>query len=135
MTTDPESLGELSRNLRRFEQSVQQSLDKISTNFVLNSVWVVEKKSLEDKIVGQGREIAQLRAAIQTRDTEKEHEHKELHGRIDQLREGNHQRDDTIRKEKAARWFAIGLAALGLVFGIISAVVAASLNTAINGGP
>ena len=135
MTDEPESLGEISRNLRRVENSINRSLENISTNFVLASVWAVEKRSLDERIGTLGREIGGLRANQQTQEAEKELEHKELNNKITLLKEELHKRDDDVRKERAARWFAIGLASLGLIFGIISAVVAASLNAAINGGP
>jgi hypothetical protein len=129
--SDDVTLGELSRRLQRHEDTTQRELDTIKRSYVSVEVYRLGQEATAKQFSDQGSEIAELKRSEQELEGAKTASHRELHGRIDNERTARLQQLEEARKEKAKTWVAVGLAALGLVLGIISGVVVFQLNNLI----
>ena len=127
------TLGELGRRFDRFEKTIGEALRELGSTFVTAAVYQAEKKIAEELRAAMGREIGELKAAQKTAAAEKVLEHKELHLRIDNLKADLAAKDESLRKEKAQRYFAIGLAILGTILGVAATVTTTSFRIASGG--
>jgi hypothetical protein len=142
MTNDDEvTTGEL----RRLILSLKEDLKEIPKSYLALAVWQVEKAGMDAAQKGIGREIADLRSEHRQMKAAKEaehdafelalqHEKEARQAAVRDLESANARKDAETRKEKAQRFFAIGLAVLSAVLGIIGTVVGASVLAALNGG-
>jgi hypothetical protein len=138
---DDVTLGELGRLIRGLDRKITD----IPNNFLALQVWSVEKAAFERSINGLGREIGELRSEIRATKTEKSAEHDAFELALQQEKEArqaavrdleaaNTRKEAEVRKERAQRLVAVGLAVLSAVLGIIGTVVGASVLAALNGG-
>lgn len=127
---EPMTIGELGRLMKQLATEVRED----RRNYLALQVWEVEKRALEESRRTMGREIGELRRALDTVDAEKGTEHKVLHDKIADLETKRQAGIEQARKDRAKVWVAIGLAALGGVIAIITGVATAALNQAFTGG-
>lgn len=127
---EPMTIGELGRLMKQLATEVRED----RRNYLALQVWEVEKRALEESRRTMGREIGELRRALDTVDGEKASEHRALHDKIADLETKRLAGIDQARKDRAKVWVAIGLAALGAVLAVIGGVATAALNQAFNGG-
>lgn len=142
MTNDDEvTTGEL----RRLILGLRDDFREIPKSYLALQVWQVEKAALDERDRAKGREIGELRTKIEALKVAKETEHDAMELLIHQetkareaavrdLEAANTRKAAEVTKEKAQRFFAIGLAILSAVLGIIGTVVGASVLAALNGG-
>lgn len=127
---EPMTIGELGRLMKTLAAEVRED----RRNYLALQVWEVEKRTLEESRRTMGREIGELRRALDNVDNEKESEHKVLHNKIADLEVKRQAGIEQARKDRAKVWVAIGLAALGGVIAVITGVATAALNQAFTGG-
>lgn len=130
MAEDDVTTGELARLIK----GIREDIRDMHRNFLAVQVWEVEKRAIEDARRTMGREIGELRNTLSTMEAEKEAEHKAIDLELKTIRKEGHDRDESARRERARNWFAMGLAAFGVVLGIIGNVVVSGLTAAIQGG-
>lgn len=135
---DISTIGELGRLIRTLQQDVRD----IPKSFLALQVWEVEKRAMEESRRNLGREIGELRSANERVKAEKKADHDAFElelrrqeadylTRISTLKAKLDERNEAARKERARNWFAIGLAALGVIFTAIGGVLVANINTAL----
>jgi hypothetical protein len=130
MAEDDVTTGELARLIR----GIREDIRDMHKSFLAVQVWEVEKRAIEEARASMGREIGTLRNTLATMEAEKEAEHKAIELELKKVRSDAYARDETARRERARNWFAMGLAAFGVVLGIIGNVVVSTLNASIQGG-
>jgi hypothetical protein len=131
--------------LRRLILGLREDFREIPKAYLALAVWTVEKAAFDSAIKGLGREIGDLRAKYDQLKQAKESEHdamelalhQEVRAResaVPDLEAALERKKAEVAKERAQRLFAIGLAILSAVLGIIGTVVGASVLAALNGG-
>lgn len=129
------TLGEVYRLLLDLSKRLQQHTQDSMTI----RLWEVEKRSFEDKMAGQGREIGELKSDIKSIKAAKESEHDLLEQKITSvqeagkveisaLKEANLVKEDELRKERAKTWLSISLAILSIVGSIIAGITVGTLT-------
>ncbi len=141
---DDVTLGEIARRFDRFESNIGGQLRDMAQNSISAAVWAVEKRALEERDQAQGRERADLRGKLTATEQAKKLEHDAIDQKIAAVRSESAEavqglqtrldaRDEAVRKERAQRNLAIGLAVLAAILGIISTVTSASISSALSG--